>query len=262
MRSSSVILASVLVASLCVLAAAQDQTSKAPTVVQGLNAADADPKPCNRQGTGAPDAVRDSANQQISDARDKRLPSSPAMRAGIRAIPVNPPTIVLPPDKPEPISLQDIAWEDLVDTIGLYNYYAERTEKAGEPAKAELWRTSYQRRARLNDAEGEVLQDIAHDCHCALKEQDAKIAVELEKFRAQIAPGATVTIPADYYQMFKDRKMIIRDHVEQLREGLGDAAFKRVEAAAFSLFPQLSNKNAARPRPQSPTTATRENANR
>jgi hypothetical protein len=58
-----------------------------------------------------------------------------------------------------------------------------------------------------------------------------------EKFRAQIVPGATVTIPADFYQMFEDRKTVIRDHVEHLRLALGDSSIKKLETYAISLFP-------------------------
>lgn len=263
MRAPNVILVSLLIATFSLQATAQSQTSKAPPVVQGINAADADPKPCTKGGSSAPDAVRDSANKPTAVAAGKKLQrTAPAFASGVRGVPVNPPTVIIPPDPPEPMTLQDTAWEDIFVMIGLYNYYAEQAEKAGNDKEAEGWRTSYQRRARLNDFEGEILQEIAHDCHCALKEQDARMAAEANKFRAQLVPGATVSVSADFYQTFEDRKMILRDHVEQLREGLGDAAFKRVKAVAFSMFHLPTDGNETEPKPVSATSAASEKEKR
>src|SRR5215813_4635893 len=96
-----------------------------------------------------------------------------------------------------------------------------------ERTEAALWRTHDQRAAGLNDAEGEILQEIAHDCNCAVKELDAKMNALAEKFRAQIVPGATVTVSTDFYQMFEDRKTIVLDHVERLRVALGGTSFNK-----------------------------------
>ncbi len=255
MRALRIYLVSVLIAALTLLAAGQDQTTKAPTMVQGINAVDADPKPCNRGGHNAADAVRDSANKPDLEASGKSpqpLGYGPP-QLGIPAVPVNPPTVIFPPGEPEPITLRDIYWRDLFIMIGLYNFYAEQADKAGKHAEAASLRTSYQRMAGLNDAEGEILQEIAHDCNCAVKEVDAKMKAEAEKFRAQIAPGATVTASTDFYQLFEERKTTIRDHVVQLRVALGGTSFKKLETYVLSMFP--APKDEAKPKPAS-TTAT------
>jgi len=139
--------------------------------------------------------------------------------------------------------------------IGANNLWAEQAEKAGKHAEAVGWRTSHQRAARLNDAEGEVLQEIAHDCNCAVNDLDAKINTQAEKFRTQIVPGATVTVPAEFYQMSEDRKKIVVDHVEQLRVALGDTSFKKLETYVLSMFP--APKDVGNPPPASRTEKVR-----
>ena len=135
--------------------------------------------------------------------------------------------------------------------IGAYNLWAEQAEKAGKHAEAAGLRTSHQRTAGLNDAEGEILQEIAHDCNCAVNELDAKMNVEAEKFRARIVPGATVTVPMEFYQMYEDRKTMVRDHVEQLRLALGDSSFKKLETYVLSVYP--APKSIAMPDPPATT---------
>ncbi|MBZ5508166.1 MAG: hypothetical protein LAO78_22115 [Acidobacteriia bacterium] len=251
MRAPKVYLFSVLITSLTLLAAGQDQTSTAPTVVQVVNAKYADPKPCSNGWHTALDTVGNPVNSPGPEATGKRplLPPSGIGR-GIPAVPVNPPTVIFPPSKPEPMSLRYVYFETFFNEIGLYNQWAEQADKAGKHTEAEQWRTS-QRTAGLNDAEGEVLQEIAHGCNCAVNELDAKMNALAEKFRAQIVPGATVTVPSDFYQMFEDRKTIVIDHVEQLRAALGDTSFKKLETYALSMFP--APESVAKPVP--PSTA-------
>ena len=131
--------------------------------------------------------------------------------------------------------------------IGSYNLWAEQAEKAGKHAEAAGWRTAHQRNAGLNDAEGEVLQEIAHDCNCAVNELDTKMSADAEKFRTQIVPGATVTVPVEFYQMSEDRKKIVVDHVEQLRVALGDTSFKKLEAYVLSMYPAPKSKAESAP---------------
>ena len=273
MRAPNILLMSVLIATPSLLAAGQDQTSTVPTAmpgmtaqhaaVQGINAEDGDPKPCKRGDNTAQDAPHDFADKPGPQPTDKE-PQPPIGRlaAGIPAVPgPNPPKVIFPPGKPEPLTLSDIYWEDLFIEIGLYNRFAEEAEMAGKHAEAASWRTAHQRNAGLNDSEGEILQEIAHDCNCAIKEQDAKTKAEGEKFRAQVVPGATVTVSVEFYQLFEGRKTIIRDHVEQLRVALGDTSFKKLKAYAFSLFPPP--KSVATPKPPSTaTTATQPKENR
>jgi hypothetical protein len=261
MRAPSILLV-VLIATSPLLAAGQDGTGAAPTVVQGINAEDGDPKPCKRGDNNAQDAPHDSLDQPATQATAKSPQPPGAMGALTQAVPAsNPPKVIFAPGKPEPITLSDMYWENLFVEIGFYNRFAEDAEKAGKHAEGASWRTAHQRNAGLNDAEGEILQEIAHDCNCAVKEQDAKTKVEGEKFRAQIVPGGTVTVPTEFYELFEGRKTIIRDHVEQLRVALGETSFKKLETYALSMFP--APKDVANPKAVSTTpTATQPKENR
>src|SRR5262249_41605029 len=253
MRAPKVLLVSVLITTLSLLAAGQGQTNTAPTVVQGINAKYADPKPCSNGWHTTLDAVGNPVNSTGPEATGKRPPLRPSgISGGIRAVPVNPPILIVPPSQPEPMSLRYVYFETLFYMIGAINLWAEQADKAGKYEEAAVLRTSYQRTAELNDAEGEILQEIAHDCNCAVNELDAKMSALGEKFRAQIVPDATVTIPAESYQMFEDRKKIVIDHVEQLRLGLGDTSFKKLETYVFSMF--HAEESVAKPNPPSTTT--------
>jgi hypothetical protein len=262
MRAPNILLVSVLIATPSLLAAGQNQTSTAPTVVQAVNAKYADPKPCSNGWHAIVDAVGNPLNGPSQDATGKRplFPPSGISR-GIPAVPVDPnPTIILPPSQPEPMSLRYVYFETSFYTIGIYNRWAEQAEKAGKHEEAAGWRTAYQRDTGLNDAEGEVLQEIAHDCNCAVNELDGKMNAKAEKFRTQIVPGATVTVPVEFYQMSEDRKKIVIDHVEQLKAALGDTSFKKLETYVLSMFP--APKRAAIPKtPSTTTTATQPKEN-
>jgi hypothetical protein len=261
MRAPNILLVSVLIATPSLLAAGQNQTSTAPTVVQAVNAKYADPKPCSNGWHAIVDAVGNPLNGPSQDATGKRplLPPSGISR-GIPAVPVNPPTVIVPPSQPEPMSFRYVSFETFFYTIGTYNLWAEQADKAGKHAEAEGWRMSYQQMFKLNDAEGEVLQEIAHDCNCAVNELDGKMNAKAEKFRTQIVPGATVTVPVEFYQMSEDRKKIVIDHVEQLKAALGDTSFKKLETYVLSMFP--APKRAAIPKtPSTTTTATQPKEN-
>jgi hypothetical protein len=222
-------------------------------VVQWANAKYADPKPCSNGWHATLDAAGNPVNSSSPETTGKGplLPPS-SMSKAIPAVPVNPPTLILPPSQPEPMSLRYVYFETFFYMIGAYNLWAEQAEKAGKHAEAADWRVSHQKTAGLNDAEGEVMQEIAHDCVCAVNELDAKTSALGEKFRAKIVPGATVTVPADFYQMFEERKTIISNHVEQLRAALGETSFKKVETYVLSMFP--APQSVATPKPTSTTT--------
>jgi hypothetical protein len=225
-------------------------------VVQGINAKYADPKPCSNGWHTTLDAVGNPVNSPGAEATGKRPQLGYGPPTGvIPAVPVNPPTVILPPSQPEAMSLRYVYFETFFYMIGAHNLWAEQAEKVGKHAEAAGWRTSPQRTAGLNDAEGEVLQEIAHDCNCAVNELDAKMNAEAEKFRAQIVPGATVTVPMEFYQMSEDRKKIVVDHVEQLRVALGDTSFKKLETYVLSMYPAPESK--AAPAPASTTEKVR-----
>jgi hypothetical protein len=224
-------------------AVGQDQTNKAPDVVQWVNAKTADPKPCGNGWHAVVDAVGNPVNTPSPAAATKALPPTAlGPQRGISAVPMDPnPTIILPPSQPEPMDLRYVHFETSFYMIGIYNRWAEQAAKAGKHEEAVGWRTAYQRNVGLNDAEGEVLQEIAHDCNCAVNELDERMSAEAEKSRAQVAPGAIVTPSANFYQMFEDRKRIVIDHVEQLRLGLGDSSFKKLEAYILATNPAPAN---------------------
>jgi hypothetical protein len=221
--------------------------------VQGVNAKYADPKPCSNGWHTTLDAVGNPVNSTGVGATGK--PPQPAgygsLLGGIPAVPVNPPTLILPPSQPEPMSLRYVYFETFFYMIGTYNLWAEQAEKAGKHAEAADWRVSHQKTAGLNDAEGEVMQEIAHDCTCAVNELDAKMNELADKFRAQIAPGAIVTVPAEFNQMFEERKKVVIDHVVQLRVALGDTSFKKLETYVLSMYSAPGNE--AKPKPPSTT---------
>jgi len=120
-------------------------------------------------------------------------------------------------------------FELLFNNISVLNKVADKDDKAGDHASAASWRTHDQEAAGLNDAEGQLLQEIVLDCLRALKEQDAKIRTSAEKFRAQLRPGAPILIPPELVQMDEVRKKIMSDHIERLREALGDTSFNKLD---------------------------------
>lgn len=262
MLAPNILLVSVLIATPSLLAAGQDETSNAPTVVQGINAEDGDPKPCKRGDNTAQDAPHDSADKPAQTTAKTPQPAIGHLAATVPAVPgPNSPKVIFPPGKPEPITLSDTYWEDLFIMIGFYNRFAEEAETAGKHAEAASWRTAHQQNVGLNDAEGEILQEIAHDCNCAIKEQDLKLRADGERFRAQLVPGATVTVSTEFYQLFEGRKAIIRNHVEQLRVALGNTSFKKLETYVLSMYP--APKSVAMPKtPSTATTATQPKENR
>ena len=256
MRAPTVCVLSVLITLCTPSARGQDQPGNAQTV-EGINAQDADPKPCKSGESTAPNSVRDSRNHPDPETPVKPPSQSPyGPQGGIPAVPANPnPTEIFPPFTSQRLDPQSVYFEILFDMMSVYNMYAERDEEAGKHLEAELEHTNFQRAAGLNDIEGELLQEIEHDCICALRELDAKTRAVAEKFRAQIVPGTLVTIPTELIQMYEDRKTIVRDHVERLRLALGETSFNKLEAYIFSMF--HVEENSAKPKTPSTTTTAK-----
>jgi hypothetical protein len=149
---------------------------------------------------------------------------------------------------------EEILFELFFNNISALNQVAANDEKAGNHAWAVAWRTHDQRAAGLNDAEGQIMQEITLDCLRMLKEQDAKFRAAAEKFRAQVKPGAPLLIPSELVQMDEDRKKIISDHIERLREALGDASFNKLDTHVHSAF----HAEVITPKPAPPPIATTE----
>jgi hypothetical protein len=193
MRAPKVCLVSILMTTLTLLEAGHGQTSNTQFGTAGINAIDADPKPCNSGGRTSSDKDQDSANYPSPKTPGKSRTSglAGAGQRGIPAVSANPnPTVIIPaPVESRQLSPRDEAFESLFLTMSVNAKYADDYEKIGNFKEAASYRTEFQRSAGLSDAEGEVLQEIAHDCNCAVREQDAKLRAFNEKFRAQIVPG-------------------------------------------------------------------------
>ena len=260
MRAPKVCLVPVLITTLTLVATGQTTNTQFGTA--GINAIDADPKPCNSGGR-APDTNQDSANHPGPKAPDKKPIQPPS--GGRRAVPANPNPVVIISSHSEsrPLSRRDRAFEDLFLRMSVHAKDADDYEKLGKHEEAEQWRTYFQRMAGLNDAEGEVLQEIAHDCNCAMREQDAKLKAYNEKFPARYIPGVPHTTPPEFVQMFEYRKTIISDHVERLRLALGDSSFKKLEIKVLPMFNFTAPENGSRPtRPSTTGENTTENKQR
>jgi hypothetical protein len=131
---------------------------------------------------------------------------------------------------------QNVLFELFFNNMGALNQAADHDDKAGDHISAAAWRRYDQEAAGLNDAEGQILREIVLDCLRALKEQDAKIRAGGEKFRAQLKPGAPIQIPPELVQLGEDRKKIVSDHIEKLREALGDASFNKLDTYIHATF--------------------------
>jgi hypothetical protein len=165
-----------------------------------------------------------------------------AFGAGKRATPVNSAAVdqssPLPSTATQPSTEipQIVFFEFLFNNISTLNKVADIDDKAGNHSSATLWRTHDQRAVGLNDAEGQILQEITLDCLQALKKQDAMIGAFVEKDRAQSTPGAITPTPPELIQMVEDRKNMVSDHIQQLKEALGDTSFNKLDAYVHSSF--------------------------
>jgi hypothetical protein len=120
--------------------------------------------------------------------------------------------------------------------MSVLNELANKDDKAGDHISAEAWRTHDQRAAGLNDSEGQILREITLDCVRILKENDAKIRALAKRDRAQATPGTIIPASPEMIQTFEERKKAISDHIERLREALGDASFNKLDTYIHSSF--------------------------
>ncbi len=252
MRVPQLYVVSVLITICTALAAGYAQTSNARTAPE-TNSQDASPKPSNSGGP-ATGAVHGSANNPGQAAPGQKIGRvSPTQRA-TPAIPAaadqNSPLVTAPLESQSGIP-QSALFELFFNNMSVLNQVADKDDKAGDHISAAAWRTHDQRAAGLNDAEGQILREITLDCLRALKEQDAKFQAAAEKFRAQLKPGAPIQIPPELVQMDEDRKKIMSDHIERLREALGDASFNKLDTYVHSSF----HAEVIAPKPATPSTA-------
>jgi hypothetical protein len=263
MRTPKVCLVPVLVAILTIAATGQGQSTDPQFGTAGINAIDADPRPCGSAGRLSPSMGHDSANDQGSKPPNTRATRTiTGGNRGIPAIAADPRPMVFIPSSTQakPLSRRYMGFETFFMMIGVNAKYAADYERIGKFKKAESYRTEFQRDAGLSDAEGEVLQEVAHDCICALREQDAKLKAYNEKFPVRYVPGTTITTPPEFVQMFEYRKTIVIDHVEKLRQGLGDTAFQKLETKVMPMFilPEPSRKTPVPPTAGESTTETKQ----
>lgn len=203
------------------------------------NSQDASPKPSNsgeRTATGMrPDSANSSGQPAPGNTIGPLSPAQPATPANAPAGVLNSPLVTSSPESGAAVP-QSALFEFLFNNISILNQVADSDDKAGNHQSAAMWRTHDQRAAGLNDAEGQILQEVALDCLRALKEQDAKIRAFVEKDRAQATPGVIGPTPIELIKMVDDRKNIVSEHIERLREALGDSSFKKLDAYVHSSF--------------------------
>jgi hypothetical protein len=144
--------------------------------------------------------------------------------------------LVAAPFDPQTGIPQSALFELFFNNMGVLNQVADHDDKMGKHTQADGWRRYDQEGAGLNDAEGDILREIVLDCLSALKQHDAKFRAAADRFRAQLKPGAPVQIPAELVQMGEDREKILNDHIEKLKEALGDASFNKLDNYIHSSF--------------------------
>jgi hypothetical protein len=250
MRSPQVYIASVLII-ITLLAAGYTQSSNARTGPEAINSQDVNPKPSN---SGARGTLPNSTNNpgQPAPRKTSNGPSPVQQRATPANAPAsvqNSPLAAATPQSQTAIP-QSVLFEFLFDNISALNQAADSDDKAGNHQGAALWRTHDQRGAGLNDAEGQILQEIALDCLRQLKEKDAKIQALAERDRAQSPPGTIIPASPEMIQTFEDRKKAVNDHIEMLRESLGDASFNKLDTYVHSSF----HAEVITPKPATPST--------
>lgn len=239
MRSTRVYALLILVIVCMLLAVGYAQTANARTGQEAANSQDdSSLKPSNPGERTAPDALpnsRDNPSHAMPVQKIDRL--SPTQGA----TPVNPPAAdqnspsTEGPQSQAPIP-QSALFELFFNNMGVLNQVADNDDKAGNHMQAAAWRRYDQEGAGLNDAEGDLLREIVLDCLRMLKDQDAKFRALAEKERAQMPPGVIRPASAELTQTFEGHKKIISDHIERLKEALGDVSFNKLDAYIHSTF--------------------------
>jgi len=230
------------------------QTERPRTGPEAINSQDANPTPSNSGAHAAPGTLPNSSNNagQVVPGTVSGRPS-PAQQ---RATPANPPTVgvnspaVIAPLESQSGIPQSALFELFFNNMSVLNEVADKDDKAGDHITAEAWRTHDQRAAGLNDAEGQILREITLDCVRILKKNDAKIRALAERDRAQAPPGTIIPASPEMIQAFEERKKAVSDHIESLREALGDVSFNKLDTYVHSSF----HAKAIAPKPANPST--------
>lgn len=239
MRAPKVYAVSILMTIGVLLATGYSQAGNAPRVPEATSSQNSRTQPANSGEGAAPGAVHNTANNPGQGApttlQKGPSPGTPATPANAAAGDITSALATAPPESQAGVP-QSALLEFLFHHISDLNEMADKDDKAGKHISATAWRTHDQRAVGLNDSEGQILQEVALDCARMLSVQDVKIRASAEKFRAQLKPGAPVQIPPELVQMVEDRNKIVSDHVERLREALGDASFNKLATYVHSSF--------------------------
>jgi hypothetical protein len=198
----------------------------------------------NAQSASAPDNVQNAnprPNSHAEGATSTSNPQSPtARRLTHSAVP------------------SDFLYETLFDNMAMLDRIAEQDDRQGKHEMAARWRTHDQRAAGLNETEGEILKEVALDCHQAVQEQNAKIIALLQKLDAQRVPGVKVQPSPELVQLNQDRTAIIEAHIEKLREALGEGSFAKLDHYVRSTFHAETTKPSQQPS-STPANGKKEN---
>ncbi len=252
MRAPRVYVAPVLISIFILLSVGYAQTGNARPGPEAINRQSSNPMPSN---SGAPGTLPNSTNNpgQPAPGKISNGPSPVQKRATPANAPAsvqNSPLATAAPQSQAAIP-QHVLFQFLFDNISALDQAADSDDKAGNHQGAALWRTHDQRGAGLNDAEGQILQEIALDCLRQLKEKDEKIRVLAERDRAQMPPGTVIPASPEMIQTFEERKKVVSDHIERLREALGDASFNKLDTYVHSSF----HAEVIAPKSATPSTA-------
>lgn len=252
MRAPKVYLVSVLIAIWTLLAAGYSHTSNARTLAQAAknqSGTSNAPNSGERAGTATLPGPTNNPGQNAPGTLELGpTPGQPAKPANPPAAGVNSPVVTAPVGSQSGI-MQSALFELFFNNMSVLNEVADKDDKAGDHETAAAWRAHDQTAAGLNDAEGQILREITLDCVRLLKEKDAKIRALAERDRARMTPGTVVPASPEMIQTFEERKKIISDHIESLREALGDVSFNKLATYIHSSFHAevIAPKPAARP---------------
>jgi hypothetical protein len=136
---------------------------------------------------------------------------------------------------------------------------ADEQAAAGNADAATGWRTHEQHAAGLSDEEGKILKQAAYDCNQAVKNQDAKIQAAISAFHDQYPNGQflSIPLPPELIQLDQDRIAIINSQIDQLRLGLGDESFQKLDSYIQANFQAPVQVTPNPPGPMPPTTSPR-----
>lgn len=108
----------------------------------------------------------------------------------------------------------------------------ESTDQPNQPARPRPdFRAMFHRSAHLTDVEARLLDQIAEDCISKTSKLDEQAHEIITARRAELRAGKlppTTPPPGELSDLQKQRDGVIRNAIEQLRAGFGDAEFKRL----------------------------------